>query len=211
MSVKRLPIGVLASGRGSNLQAIIDAIERKLLSAEVKIVLSDVENAPALGRARDANVPALYIDPGRKGARLTPAAEKAYVDKLTECGVELVVLAGFMRILGDALLRAFSGRIMNIHPSLLPSFPGLDAQRQAFDHGVKVSGCSVHFVDEGVDTGPLILQQAVEVKEDDDAETLAARILEKEHIIYPKAIQLFAEGRLKIEGRRVRILKPENG
>jgi phosphoribosylglycinamide formyltransferase-1 len=201
-----LPIGVLASGRGSNLQAIIDAIEGGELDADLRVVLSDVENAVALERARKAGVPAVFVDAGRKGARLSAQAEKEYVKCLQVHAVELVILAGFMRILGDELLEAFEGRIMNIHPSLLPSFPGLNAQHQAFEHGVKVAGCSVHFVDAGVDTGPIVLQQALEVMENDDAESLAARILEQEHKIYPRAIQLFAEGRLRIEGRRVKVL-----
>jgi phosphoribosylglycinamide formyltransferase-1 len=207
MNDRNLPIGVLASGRGSNLQAIIDRIEAGELSADLKVVLSDAKGAVALERAREAGVPAFYIDPERKGARLSSTSEMAYVHTLKEHGVELVVLAGFMRILGKELLKAYKGRIMNIHPSLLPSFPGLDAQKQAYLHGVKVSGCTVHFVDEGVDTGPIIIQHGVDVREEDDADTLAARILEWEHKIYPEAIQLFAEGRLRIDGRRVVVLQ----
>jgi phosphoribosylglycinamide formyltransferase-1 len=204
-SVKRLRVGVMASGRGSNLGAILERSLDGSIDVDVAVVVSDVESAPALDRARAAGVPALFIHPGRHRTRLTPEAEARYVRALTEHDVDVVCLAGFMRILHDSFLERFRGRIVNIHPSLLPAFPGLDAQTQAFEYGVKWSGCTVHFVDAGVDTGPIILQKAVPVREDDTAESLASRILEREHEAYPEALQLIAEDRLMIEGRRVRV------
>lgn len=206
--MNELRVGVLASGRGSNLQAILDASAEGQLDARVAVVVSDVADARALDRARDAGVPAVHIHPGRFRSKLEPAAEARYVEALRNHGVEIVALAGFMRILHDPLLSAFARRIINIHPALLPSFPGLDAQRQAFDYGVKWTGATVHFVDTGVDTGPIILQAAVPVLEGDTQETLAARILEEEHRIYPEALQLLAEDRVLIEGRRARVLPP---
>jgi phosphoribosylglycinamide formyltransferase-1 len=206
----RLRIGVLASGRGSNLQALIDSQTSGVLEGEVVIVLSDVEDAKALEKARSAGIDARYIDARRKGARLSKESEQEYIDTLDEFRVDLIALAGFMRILRPDFVRHFQGRILNIHPSLLPSFPGLHVQQQALDYGVKFSGCTVHFVDEGVDTGPIIIQAAVPVLEGDTSETLAARILQQEHRIYTEAINLFAAGRLKIESRVVRIL-PEGG
>ena len=202
-------IGVLASGRGSNLQAIIDAIKTGRLSGEVVVVISDVPDAMALERARREGIDAIYIEPGSKRARLSEEAESRIIGELENRSVDLVALAGFMRILSPRFVRHFKWRIMNIHPSLLPAFPGLKAQKQALEYGVKVAGCTVHFVDEGVDTGPIIIQAAVPVYEDDDEEALSKRILAEEHRIYSEAIQLFAEHRLKIEGRRVRIL-PES-
>ncbi len=204
---KKLIIGVLASGRGTNLQAIIDNVKSgKLPNVEIGCVISDNPDAKALERARRAGIPAYYIYPGKKRTVLDPEQEEKYIETLKKHGVELVCLAGFMRILKRKFLDAFPNRIMNIHPALLPAFPGLNAQKQALEYGVKVSGATVHFVDEGIDTGPIILQEAVKVEEDDTVETLAARILKVEHKIYSEAIKLFAEGRLKIEGRRVRIL-----
>lgn len=196
-----LRIGVLASGRGSNLQAIIDAIEAGKLDCRLAVVVSDRADAQALERARKHGTEAVFIDP--KGYPNREGFDRAVLVVLVEHQVELVCLAGYMRILTTAFVRALSGRIMNIHPALLPSFPGLHAQRQAFQYGVKVSGATVHFVDEGVDTGPIICQAAVPVREDDTEETLAARILEQEHQLYPRAIRLYAEGRLSILGRRV--------
>lgn len=196
-----LRVGVLASGRGSNLQAILDAIEAGRLAARVVVVVSDRPDAQALDRARRHGVKAVFLDPKQYPDR--EAFDRAVLAVLEEHRVELVCLAGFMRLLTPAFVAAYRGRIMNIHPALLPSFPGLHAQRQALAHGVKVSGATVHFVDEGVDTGPIILQAAVPVRDDDTEETLAARILAEEHRIYPRAIQLFAEGRLEIQGRRV--------
>jgi len=204
---KKLIIGVLASGRGTNLQAIIDNVKSgKLPNVEIGCVISDNPDAKALERARRAGIPTYYIYPGEKRTVLDPEQEEKYIETLKKHGVELVCLAGFMRILKKRFLDAFPNRIMNIHPALLPAFPGLNAQKQALEYGVKVSGATVHFVDEGIDTGPIILQEAVKVEEDDTVETLADRILKVEHKIYSEAIKLFAEGRLKIEGRRVRIL-----
>ena len=201
--MNRLKVGVLASGRGSNLGAILDRSIAGDIEVEVAVVLSDVEDAVALDRARAAGVPALHIPPGRFRTRLEPAAERRYVKTLKNHGVEVVALAGFMRILHDDFLGAFPGAVVNIHPSLLPSFPGRDVQRKAIEHGVKWSGATVHFVDVGVDSGPIILQAAVPVLDDDTPETLAARILVEEHRIYPAALQLVAHRRLRISGRRV--------
>lgn len=199
-----LRIAVLASGRGSNLQAIIDAIEAGRLNAMLAVVVSDRADAQALERARKHGTEAVFVDPKKYPDR--EAFDRAVLGVLAEHLVELVCLAGFMRVLTPSFVAAYSGRIMNIHPALLPAFPGLHAQRQTLAYGAKVSGATVHFVDEGVDTGPIILQAAVPVRENDTEETLAARILEQEHRIYPEAIQLFAEGRLTLDGRRVVIL-----
>ena len=204
--MKKTGLGVLASGRGTNLQAILDACREGRIPGEVRVVISDVRNTRALERACSAGVPALYLDPGRFKTRLEPNAELAYADCLKQYGVELVLLAGFMRILHKEFLSEFPERIMNIHPALLPAFPGLDAQRQALERGVRFSGCTVHFVDESVDGGPIILQSVVPVEQNDTVETLSERILEAEHKTYCDAIKLFCEGRLKIQGRRVRIL-----
>ncbi len=201
--MKKLRIGVLASGRGSNLGAILDRSLTGEIDVEVAVVLSDAEDAPALERARSVGVPAFHVPPGPYRTRLGPESERHYVDVLRKHGVELVVLAGFMRVLHGEFLNAFPDAVVNIHPSLLPAFPGLNVQQQAIDHGVKWSGATVHFVDGGVDSGPIILQAAVEVRDDDTAESLAARILEQEHRIYPEALQLIAEDRLSIVGRRV--------
>ncbi|OLC12367.1 MAG: phosphoribosylglycinamide formyltransferase [Candidatus Rokubacteria bacterium 13_1_40CM_69_27] len=196
-----LRVGVLASGRGSNLQAILDASARADFPARVAVVVSDREGARALKIAAERGVPAVFLNPKDFGDR---EAYDAAITKVLEAHqVGLVCLAGFMRILGPAFVRAWRGRVMNIHPSLLPAFPGLNAQRQALDHGVKISGATVHFVDEGVDTGPIILQSSVPVQPDDSEETLAARILAEEHRLYPQAVRLFAEGRLRIVGSRV--------
>jgi len=204
MNKDRLKIGVLASGRGSNLQAIIDASERGEIDAEVAIVISDRADAYALLRAQKHGIPNFHIDP--KGYEDRVAYEKALVERLKDHGVGLVLLAGYMRVVTKVLIDAFDGNIMNIHPALLPSFKGLHAQRQAIEYGVRFSGCTVHFVTEDVDGGPIITQAVVPVYEDDTEETLSERILEKEHIIYPEAVRLFAEGRLKRVGRRVFIL-----
>jgi len=198
-----LRLGVLASGRGSNLQSIIDAIEAGRLPARLAVVVSDREQAPALGRAARHGAPALSVSPKDHGDRA--AYDRALRQTLHAHGVELVCLAGFLRILGPELIRPLAGRVMNIHPSLLPAFPGLDAQRQALDWGVRVTGATVHFVDEGVDTGPIIVQEAVAVLAGDTAETLSERILAVEHRLYPRAIRLYAEERLRIVGRRVHI------
>jgi phosphoribosylglycinamide formyltransferase-1 len=197
----------LASGRGSNLQAIIDAIEARTLDAQIAVVLSNKKDAQALERARHHGLRGVFLDPkpfaGQAGSR--EAYDRTVLDALRKHDVELVALAGYMRIVTPVLLSAYPYRIMNIHPSLLPSFPGLEAQKQALEWGVKTSGCTVHFVTEGVDEGPIIIQAAVPVLEGDSADALAARILAEEHRIYPRAIQLYAEGRLRVEGRRVRI------
>lgn len=199
----KLRLGVLASGRGSNLQAIMDAAAAGRLEAEVAVVVSDKKEALALERARSRGIPAVHIDPRSFASK--EEYEAAVVETLNRHGVELVCLAGYMRLVGKTMLQAFPNRIMNIHPALLPAFPGLNAQKQAVEYGVRYSGCTVHFVDEGVDTGPIILQAVVPVLPDDTPETLAARILEQEHRIYPEAIALFAAGRLEIRGRRVYI------
>ena len=195
-------LAVLCSGRGTDLQSIIDAIKAGTLQAEISIVITDKPNVKALERAEIAGIKNICVDRKLFGTRADFEAE--LLKNLV--GIDLVVLAGFMRILSPEFVRKFTGRLMNIHPSLLPSFKGAHAHRDALEYGVKVSGCTVHFVDEGTDSGPIILQAAVEVKDDDTEETLSARILEQEHIIYPKAIQLFVEGKLKIEGRKVKIL-----
>ena len=200
---RKLKLGVLCSGRGSDLQSIIDAIADGKLDAQIAIVLTDKPNVMALERAARAGIKNLCID--RKSFEDQLSFEAKLLNELRAAEVELVILAGFMRILSPTFVRAYKERIMNIHPSLLPAFPGAHAHRDVLAYGVKVSGCTVHFVDEGTDSGPVILQAAVEVREDDDEESLAARVLEQEHIIYPLAIQLYVEGRLSIEGRRVRI------
>jgi phosphoribosylglycinamide formyltransferase 1 len=197
----RLRVGVLASGRGSNLQALLDASAQPDYPAEVVVVISDRERAAALDRARAAGVEALFVNPKDFGDR--ESFDLALVRELTARRVGLVCHAGFMRILCAPYVRAFAGRAMNIHPSLLPAFPGLHAQRQALEHGAKVAGATVHFVDEEVDTGPIVLQASVPVHPDDTEESLSARILVEEHRLYPEAVRLFAEGRLEVVGRRV--------
>lgn len=197
----KLRLGVMASGRGSNLQSIMDAAAAGKIKAEVAVVFSDNKDAFALERARKAGIPALHLNPGDFGAK--DEYEKAVLEILHEHGVQLVCLAGYMRIVGRVILDAFPNRVINIHPALLPSFPGLHGQQQAWEYGVKFSGCTVHFVDEGMDTGPIIIQAVVPVYDDDTVDTLADRILEQEHKIYPEAIGLIAEGRLKLNGRKV--------
>lgn len=197
----KLALGVLASGRGSNLQAIMDACDNGELPAEVKVVISDQPDAFALERARQRGIPAHFVN--IKDYPDKAAYEQAVVELLQGQGVQLVCLAGYMRLVGPTMLQAYPQRIMNIHPSLLPSFPGLKAHQQALDYGVKLSGCTVHFVDEGMDTGPIILQAAVPVMDDDDEDSLSARILEHEHRLYPQAIKLFAQGKLLVRGRKV--------
>jgi phosphoribosylglycinamide formyltransferase 1 len=201
----RLRVGVLASGRGSNLQALLDASLRPDFPAAVAVVVSDRETALALARAAEAGVPAVFVNPKNHPDRA--AYDAALLERLTEHRVDLTCLAGFMRILGPAFVRSLAGRLMNVHPSLLPAFPGLAAPRQALDHGVRITGATVHFVDEGVDTGPIIMQASVPVHDDDGETSLAARILAEEHRLYPEAVRLFALGRLRIEGRRVIVQK----
>ena len=194
-------IGVLASGRGTNLQAIIEAIKEGRIEGKIGIVISDNRDAFALKRAKQNNIETEYIN--FKSFKNREDYDKKIVECLKEKNVDLVVLAGYMRIISPYFIKMYKNRIMNIHPALLPSFPGLHAQKQAVEHGAKISGCTVHFVDEGVDSGPIILQKAVEVSDDDTEESLAERILKEEHQIYPQAIQLFSEDRLAIKGRRV--------
>lgn len=216
MSTKRtdaLRVAVLASGRGSNLQAVIDAIEAGKVQAKIVAVISNKNEAPALERARRHGLSALFVDSKPYAGR--PDSREAYdcelLDILRQHDVELVLLAGYMKIVTRVLVEAFANRMMNIHPSLLPSFPGLDVQKKAIEWGCKLAGCTVHFVTEGVDEGPIILQAAVPILDDDTPDTLAARILIQEHKIYPRAVQLFAEGRLRVDERRVFIEagKPE--
>lgn len=198
-----LRLGVLASGGGTNLQALLDACTARRIEAQVVLVASDRADARALERARGAGVQAAFVDPGGKTHEEHDAEVLAL---LGEARVELVCLAGYMRILTPGFVRAFPDRIVNIHPALLPSFPGLHAQRQAWEHGVKIAGCTTHLVDEQVDHGPILMQAAVPVLEDDTEESLRRRILAQEHVIYPATIQLFAEGRVRVEGRRAHIL-----
>ena len=198
-------LGVLCSGRGTNLQSILAAVDSGQIPAPVGVVLTDKPDAKALERAEKAGIPHFCVN--RKQYAEKRAFEEALVEKLREHGVTLVILAGFMRILSPYFVHEFPGRILNIHPSLLPSFGGAHAHRDVLAYGVKVSGCTIHFVDEGMDSGPIILQTAVPVLDGDDEDTLAARVLEQEHKLYPKAVELFLKGRLKIEGRKVRILE----
>jgi phosphoribosylglycinamide formyltransferase-1 len=193
-------VGVLISGRGSNLQALIEAARSGTLGGEIAVVVSNVEEAPGLDRARRAGIPAVFRD--HRG-RHREDYDRDLEAILNEHHVDLVCLAGYMRLLSAGFIRAFAGRVVNVHPSLLPAFPGLDAQRQAWSHGVKVSGATVHLVDEALDNGPIILQEAVRVEDSDTPEALAARILEAEHRIYPKAVRLLLEDRCRIDDRRV--------
>lgn len=208
MSTNRTPplrVAVLASGRGSNLQAIIDAIEAGQLQARIVAVISNKQDAIALERARKHGLKDLFVDPkpfaGKPDSR--EAYDRALLEIIQQHDVELVLLAGYMKIVTAVLVNAYANRMMNIHPSLLPSFPGLDVQKKAIDWGCKLAGCTVHFVTEGVDEGPIIIQAAVPILDSDTSDTLAARILVQEHKIYPCAVQLFAEGRLRVDGRRV--------
>jgi len=195
-------LGILISGRGSNFEAISNQIAQRKLDAEIAIVISNRASAPGLEIARQRGIP-MRVIPSQGLER--EAYDKLLIDELRTHEVELVCLAGFMRLLSADFVRAFSNRVLNIHPSLLPAFPGLDAQRQALDHGVKITRCTVHFVDEFLDSGPIVVQAAVPVLDDDTVEALSARILKQEHLIYPKAIQYMADGRITIDGRRVRI------
>jgi len=195
-------VGVLISGRGSNLQALIDAEGAGTLGGTIAVVVSNVASAAGLERARRAGVEIEVLD--HRG-RSREEHDQAVVDRLRARSVDLVCLAGYMRLLSPVFLRAFPDRVLNVHPSLLPAFPGKDAQRQAWEHGVKVSGATVHVVDEGLDAGPIILQEPVPVLEDDGPEELAARILAAEHRIYPKAVRIVLDGRCRREGRRLHI------
>jgi phosphoribosylglycinamide formyltransferase 1 len=193
-------IGILLSGRGSNFEAIARQIDDGKLSAEIAVVVSNVESAPGLQRARDRG---LNVFSANSNGLSREAFDRQVIHVLEEKCVDLVCLAGFMRLLSPSFIQAFRNRILNIHPSLLPAFPGLEAQRQALEYGVKVSGCTVHLVDEGLDSGPILLQAAVPVLDGDTEESLSARILEQEHQIYSKAIQRVLDGQIRIEGRRV--------
>ena len=202
-----LPIAVLASGTGTNFQAIIDGIETGGVPAEIRVLISNRPQAKAIERAERHGIPVEVID--HKAFKGRELFDQRVVEVLREHGVELVCLAGFDRLLSPVFIQGFSNRILNIHPALLPAFPGLHAQRQALDYGVRIAGCTVHLVDEQTDHGPIIIQAAVPVYSDDSEEALAERILAEEHRIYQEAICLFAEGRIQIEGRRVRILDEE--
>jgi phosphoribosylglycinamide formyltransferase-1 len=203
MTKRIVQLGILVSGNGSNLQAVIDRIEAGTLDARIALVISSDPRAFALKRAERHGIPSMVVSHHDFSSRRE--ADEAMVDALRGHGVELVVLAGFMRLLSESFLTAFPMRIINIHPALLPAFPGIHSQKQAVDYGVKFSGCTVHFVDQGVDTGPIIVQAVVPVYENDTEETLGARILEQEHRIFPQAIQWYAEGRLRVEGRKVSV------
>ena len=200
---RKVSIGVLISGGGTNLQALIDAIEAGKLDAKIEVVLSNKADAQGLARAQQHGIPTEILD--HKNFASREAYDQAVVGLLRGRGVELVVLAGFMRLLSPVFIKAYSNRIMNIHPALLPAFPGLKVQEKAVEHGVRFSGCTVHFVNEECDEGPIIIQAVVPVYPDDTGEALAARILKQEHRIYPRAIQLYAEGRLKVVGRKVMV------
>jgi phosphoribosylglycinamide formyltransferase-1 len=204
MSERNFRLGVLGSGKGSNFVAIADAIATGQVPATVSMVLSDVAASGILERARERNLPARFIAPGTFRAKLDEQAEAAFIDALRTAQVDLVVLAGFMRVLKGDFLRAFEGRIINIHPSLLPSFPGLEAWKQALDHGVKITGCTVHYVDAGVDSGPIIAQQTVSVLDDDTPEALHARIQQAEHELYPECVAALAHGYVVLKDRRAR-------
>jgi phosphoribosylglycinamide formyltransferase-1 len=195
-------LGILISGRGSNLEAIANQIARRKLDAEIAVVISNRPGAPGLEIARQRGIPMRAI--ASSGIE-RESYDKLLIDELKIHEVDLVCLAGFMRLLSAGFIRAFPQRVLNIHPSLLPAFPGLDAQRQALEYGSKITGCTAHFVDEFLDSGPIIIQAAVPVLDEDTVESLSARILAQEHVIYPKAIQYIAEGRVSIEGRGVRI------
>lgn len=202
MASKKFKLAVLVSGRGSNLQAIIDSIEKNDLQAEIAVVISNVKDAYALERARKHGLEELFLDP--KSFPDRNSYEQSLIEQIQSKSVNLICLAGYMRILGKHFIEAFSGRIINIHPSLLPAFPGLNVQQRALEHGARFSGCTVHYVNEEVDGGPIIAQAVVPIFDDDDEASLSERILEQEHIIYPEAIRLILEGKLTLSGRRVR-------
>ncbi|MFN8179479.1 MAG: phosphoribosylglycinamide formyltransferase [bacterium] len=198
-------VGVLASGRGTNFDALALAQREPGFPARIVLLACDRPEAPVLAKAEGAGIPVLLFDPGTPRGAWTDRGVAALREGLAASGVEAICLAGFMRIIPAEIVRAYAGRILNVHPALLPSFPGTHAQRKALDAGVKVTGCTVHLVDEGVDTGPIVMQAAVPVRENDTEETLSARILEREHEIYPAALRALAEGRILVEGRRARV------
>ena len=199
---KNFRLAVLGSGKGSNFAAIADGCAKATIPAEIAVVLSDVADAGILQQARHRGIRSEFIEPGKYRTKLDEAAEARLVELLTGSRINLVVLAGFMRILKGDFLRAFAGRVINIHPALLPAFPGLEAWKQALDYGVKVTGCTVHFVDQGIDTGPIIAQETVPVLAGDTAEKLHARIQEAEHRLYPRAIAALAGGKIAVKGRQ---------
>ncbi len=201
MPSEKFKLAVLVSGQGSNLQAIIDSIEKNKLIAEISLVLSNAKEAYALERGKRHGLETVFLDPNTFSNR--EDYEQALIELLQAKSIDLVCLAGFMRILGKKFIAAFSGKIINIHPSLLPAFPGLNVQKKALEHGAKFSGCTVHFVNEEVDSGPIILQAVVPIHDKDNVQSLSERILEQEHIIYPEAIRLIIEDRIKFSGRRV--------
>ena len=207
MSSEELCIGVLGSGNGSNCEAILQACDRGQIPGRVAVVVSDLADAFILERARKRGIPARFVGPSRFKTKLEPELETQMVSILREAGVELVALAGYMRVVKTPLLTAFAGKMLNVHPSLLPSFPGLHAWEQALNFGVRVTGCTVHFVNEGVDAGPVVLQQAVPVLAGDTPATLHQRIQVTEHALLPEAIRLFALGKLQIDGKKVKILE----
>tara|TARA_B100000686_G_scaffold71451_1_gene77206 strand:- start:517 stop:1143 length:627 start_codon:yes stop_codon:yes gene_type:complete len=201
MVSEKFKLAVFVSGNGSNLQAIIDSIENNYLAAEISLVLSNVKDAYALERGKNHGLEVVFLDP-----KIYPNKanyEQKIIDLLLSKSIDLICLAGFMRILGKKFIETFSGKIINIHPSLLPAFPGLDVQKKALEHGAKFSGCTVHFVNEEVDGGPIILQSIVPIHDEDDIKSLSKRILQQEHIIYPEAIRLIIEDNIEISGRRV--------
>ena len=201
MPLNVFKLAVLVSGRRSNLQAIIDSIEREELNAHISIVISSTRDAMALKRAEKHGIKTIFIDP--TAYLNSKEYDKVLIEKLKEFSIDLICLAGYIRILGEEVVQTFKEKIINIHPSLLPAFPGLNAQKQAIVHGVKFSGCTVHFVDSGVDSGPIILQTAVPVYDNDDEKSLSKRILEQEHYLYPKAINMIKENQIKINGKAV--------
>jgi phosphoribosylglycinamide formyltransferase 1 len=204
MPERRRPrVGILISGRGSNMAALVTAMREGRVPADPAIVIANVPGAPGLAAAEGWGIETAVVD--HTAVKPREAHERSLIEILAREGVDIVCLAGYMRRLSPVMVGAFPGRILNVHPALLPSFPGLDAQKAALDHGVKVSGCTVHIVDDQVDHGPIVLQAAVPVRDDDTVETLSARILEREHAIYPEALALLASGRLDVDGRRVRI------
>ena len=201
MTSEKFKLAVLVSGNGSNLQAIIDYIEKNYLAAEISLVLSNVKDAYALERGKNHGLDVVFLDPKIYPNRAN--YEQKIIDLLLSKSIDLICLAGFMQILGKKFIETFPGKIINIHPSLLPAFPGLDVQKKALEHGAKFSGCTVHFVNEEVDGGPIILQSVVPIHDEDDIESLSKRILEQEHIIYPEAIRLIMDGNIEISGQRV--------
>ena len=201
MTLNIFKLAVLVSGRGSNLQAIIDSIDREELDAHLSIVISNTKDSMALKRAEKHGIKTIFIDPSTY--LNSKEYDKALLLKLKEFSIDLICLAGYMRILGEEVIQTFEKKIINIHPSLLPAFPGLNAQKQAINHGVKFSGCTVHFVDSGVDNGPIILQTVVPVYDNDDEKSLSKRILEQEHYLYPKAIKMIQEKKIRLSGRTV--------